>query len=124
MIFVPNPSIKSKFSSTFNIDFRDQIESVPTGTDLYTVFAKATPSSKQVQIGKLITTSKLTKSYFGDRYLFFKHQDMRDDLKIHPEWDSFVLLDEQNGSGCPFKNTWSTVDTITSVFKTITGQYF
>jgi hypothetical protein len=47
---------------------------------------------------------------------------MREDIKIHPEWDSKILLAEE--SGCPFKNAWSTLDTVSSVFKTLTGQYF
>jgi len=32
----------------------------------------------------------MTTSHWGDANLFFRHQDMADDLKIHPEWTAYT----------------------------------
>ena len=37
-----------------------------------------------------MTTSLMTTSHWGDANLFFRHQDMADDLKIHPEWTAYT----------------------------------
>lgn len=59
---------------------------IPSGTLLYKVYALSQPNTEKVHIGDLVMTSEFTSSYFGDRYLFFKHQDVRDDIKLRPEW--------------------------------------
>jgi len=37
--------------------------------------------------------------------MFFKHQDMRDDLIYHPEWTPSVPATNNLLSGCPFAET-------------------
>lgn len=59
---------------------------IPEGTVLYHIYSIANPKDEKVLIGDLVLDSKLTTSLFGDKYLFFKHQDESEDLKIHPEW--------------------------------------
>ena len=73
---------------------------VPEGTTVYSVYASQTPGSPKVHIGDLVTTSPFFSSYFGDRYLFFRHQDMLDDAHIHPEW--VKDLHQGDKDGCPF----------------------
>lgn len=72
---------------------------IPVGATLFKVHALAEPGSPKVHIGDMILTSDFVKSEFGDRYLFFKHQDMREDIKIKPEWEGHL---EVSSSKCPF----------------------
>jgi hypothetical protein len=51
-----------------------------------------------VHIGDIVMASQFTTSNFGDRYFFIKHQDIRDDLKLRPDWES-----SENKYECPFK---------------------
>ena len=41
-------------------------------------------------IGKIVTTSETTTSYWGDEHMYFRHQRMDDDLAIHPEWEPYT----------------------------------
>jgi len=52
--------------------------------------APAELGGKEHYIGDLTTTSIMTTSHWGDANLFFRHQDMADDLKIHPEWTAYT----------------------------------
>jgi len=78
---------------------------------------------KEYKIGSLITTSVMTTSKFGDAGLFFRHQDMAEDLEIKPEWAPYTpgyktkasndLVKEvveqgaaKIASGCPFSYLW------------------
>ncbi|CDW84335.1 UNKNOWN [Stylonychia lemnae] len=93
------PTLKNKFSDDFTEDFQDQLASIPANTLLYKVYSLATPSSSKVHIGDLTIKSQLVRSYFGDRYLFFKHQDIQEDLVFKPEWKSDLKV---HSSRCPF----------------------
>ena len=82
------PVMREKFSDDFDQDFQQQLASIPAGSHLYKVHAMAEPDSPKVHIGDLTITSELVSSYFGDRYLFFKHQDIQEDIVFRPEWKS------------------------------------
>jgi len=41
-------------------------------------------------VGTLSTTSELVTSTWGDNGLFFRHQDMAEDLEIMPEWKPYT----------------------------------
>ena len=87
MFFQPNPEIASQLPDKYQEDYMKTIqERVPEGTALYKVYASKTPGAAKVHIGNLVTTSPFVSSEFGDRYLFFRHQDMLEDAYIHPEW--------------------------------------
>ena len=43
-----------------------------------------------VQVTSLFQTSKFTTSHYGDTGLFFRHQDMADDLRIRPDWNIYT----------------------------------
>jgi hypothetical protein len=81
---------------------------LPAGTELYTIYAIASPKAPEVKIGTIVLKSKFTTSKFGDENLFFEHWNMAEDIKIHPEWDSDtpkyegILDDEAHAAGCPF----------------------
>ena len=66
---------------------------VPTGTKLFDVLALDEPKEDggvEKQIGEIWTTSKLTKSIWGDTRLFFKHFRFEEDLAARPRWRSHV----------------------------------
>ena len=73
LIFEADPSLKTRFSDDFTEYFQSQISKIASGSHLYKVYAIANPNASKVHIGDLYTTSILTPSFFGDRYLFFKH---------------------------------------------------
>lgn len=84
-----------------------QLESVPAGSGLYNVYATNAPgelNGEEHLIGSLVLDGKLVKSKWGDENLFFRHQMMNDDVKIHPEWDPY--LDKFKFGGCPFMSNW------------------
>ena len=41
-------------------------------------------------VGDIILRSPLVTSLWGDAHLFFRHQDMREDFILHPEWDQYT----------------------------------
>ena len=61
------------FPDNFEKDFTDQLITIPQGTVLYKVFARAEPESEKVLIGELHLNSPIIKSNFGDKKLFFEH---------------------------------------------------
>lgn len=88
--FEPNSAIKAMFTADYTSYFTDQLATIPEGSTLYKVNALSAPEATPVHIGDIVMDSKLTTSFFGDKYLFFKHQDMKEDLAIRPEWTSAV----------------------------------
>jgi len=94
------PTLRNTLPDAFKEDFQVTLARIPSGTHLYKVHAIAEPGAERVHIGDLVMTSEFVKSYFGDRYLFFKHQDMREDVKHRPEWEAHLKVG--SGSGCPF----------------------
>ena len=81
--------------------FISQLETVPANSRLYDVYAMDKPEElggTEKVIGTLVLDGQLTKSKWGDENLFFRHQLMSDDVKLHEEWDpyleKFTLTDE------------------------------
>ena len=73
-------------------------------------------------IGRIVATSEITKSLWGDQQLFFKHQRIDDDLEHHPWWEEYIqtwqlgrldetgLVDPPPVEKCPFKFLFSIWD--------------
>jgi len=113
LIFKPTSAIHIMFPDSYQgTYFTDQLASVPADAALYDVYALASPNASQVKIGQLKLTTQMTTSYFGDRYMFFKHQDMRDDIASHPDWDAYVPK-----AKCPFLAMQESVKSITNLFQ-------
>lgn len=87
---------------------------------MFKVFAYSCPKHKLSGargklIGRVVLTSRIVTSLWGDQQLFFKHQRIDDDLKVFPEWEPFLQhweLGKLNETGlispapeeaCPFK---------------------
>lgn len=83
------------WSDRWQADFTDQLSSVSAGTVLFKVFAYSCPihklsGSKGELIGRVVATSEITTSLWGDTTLFFKHQRIDDDLEVHPWWKDYL----------------------------------
>ena len=58
-------------------------------TCVYDVFAFDKPEEMggtEKMIGEVVLTSNVITSKWGDKKLFFRHQDMAEDLQHRPEW--------------------------------------
>eukprot|EP00347_Sterkiella_histriomuscorum_P015747 403355834 len=96
LVFVP--TLRDNYSDDFSEIYQSHLDKVPQGTLLYKVYAHAEPDAPRVHIADLSITSKLMRSNFGDKYLFFKHQDMQEDIALRPEWKSHLKV---GSSRCP-----------------------
>jgi hypothetical protein len=122
LIFVPNAALKKVFPSQpySNDDFLAFAElDIPQDTILFQVYAVASPLSlgPEVHLGSIKTTSKFTRSTFGDTRLFFRHEYMEHDFVKNPSWLPNINVPQACGSahvdpnppahqglgeGCPF----------------------
>lgn len=105
--WTPSDQVSTLFPDDFKQDFQEQLASIPSGTTLYHLSAKADPNADYVHIADLVIETELTSSYFADRYMFFKHQDFREDLVHHPEWEGSVKV-----ASCPFKSLFNSVSSL------------
>lgn len=100
LVFQPAKALKTMFSDQFaSSDLCDTVGKVPTGT-IYYVYAEDTPGDEPQLIGFVDLTQQPVRSNFGDVSLFFEHQRMEDDFKIHPEWvqPAKAILSDQTNS--------------------------
>ena len=84
-----HPSGEIAFPDSFHGPINEDLVTVPRGTKLYDVFALDKPEEMggtEKMIGEVVLTSNLITSKWGDKKLFFRHQDMAEDLRHHPEW--------------------------------------
>lgn len=104
------PTGKLSFPDTYHGLFTDDLESIPSGSTLWEVYAFNKPCAlggTEKHIGSIIATSKQTTSQWGDKNFFVRHQKFDDDLKIHPEWAQYSSSYSRGnqvlyGGGCPF----------------------
>jgi len=116
----PNFPYRLRFHPTGNIRFPDNyvrpvtedLVTIPSGSVLYQVYALDVPEElggKETRIADLVLTSKMVTSKWGDQHLFFRHQDMAEDLRLRPQWNKFTpqwaifLKDPNRPSPC---NGW------------------
>ena len=55
-------------------EVRDDLASIAIGTTLYEVYGAGVDGKNQVYIGRIVTSSRVVASKFGDESLFFRHQ--------------------------------------------------
>ena len=91
-----HPTGEFEFPDAYpGVDFTEQLMTIPSGSVLYEVYGMDKPTElggQEFHIGSLKTTSVMTTTKWGDKNLFFRHQDMSDDLAIHPEWTAYTPL--------------------------------
>lgn len=83
------PTADIQFAESPPHDFRDDLETIPSGTVLFSIYAvesqaeenhlldRAKYRQQGQLIGRIETTSKFITSAYGDRQLFFRHQRFR-----------------------------------------------
>lgn len=86
LTFKPGEAVKDRFPDYFQESYITQLQSIPRETILYEVYAHAGPERQPELIGKLVTKTKFTSSYWGDTQLWIRHNRFDEDLKEHPEW--------------------------------------
>jgi len=113
--FRPNPSVTAMFSSSKPsnlMQYVHDLTQVPANVDLYDVYALDKPSQiggNFAKIGSIQLDGKLVTSKFGDENLFFRHQFMNDDLKLHPEWVPYTASYKLGGK-CPYQTMLEELD--------------
>jgi len=92
LVFRPTGEIV--FPDEYHGVLADDLATIEKDTVLWDVFAWDNPEElggREELIGSLILTSPLVPSLWGDTKLFFRHQDMRDDFILRPEWEEFTV---------------------------------
>jgi len=87
LVFKPTGSIM--FPDSYHGPVHEDLLSIPKGSVLWNVYAWDHPQQlggKEELLGAIVLRSEMVTSHWADTRLFFKHQDMRDDLKLRPEW--------------------------------------
>merc|ERR1711915_469197 len=90
--FKANEKIQN-FPDEYHGPFLNDLTGIAEGTRLFDVYALDKPvemNGTEKKIGELVLESKLTPSKWGDEHLFFRHQNMIEDLAIHPEWEQYL----------------------------------
>jgi len=100
------PTGEISFPDEYVNDFLVDLTSIPKGSTLYQVWALDVPEElggTETHIADLVLTSDMTTSNWGDKHLFFRHQDMADDVVLRPEWEDYLdKFGIEGDSGCPF----------------------
>merc|ERR1712029_59516 len=98
------PSGEINFPDEYVNDWLDDLKSIPQGTTLYQVWAFDKPEELdgvEVHIADLVLTSDMTTTLWGDKHMFFRHQDMAEDVALYPEWEEFLDKFGIPTDGCP-----------------------
>lgn len=94
LVFKPAENLRNKLTDEFSLTFFEQMNQVNTEDVLYEVFAMEKPGVELVKIGKIVMKSPFIPSEFGDKHLFFQHNFLEYDYKMHPEWKQMYTNSE------------------------------
>jgi len=104
-----HPTGELMFSDEYVRPFTEDLTSIPKGSVLYEVYALDEPEElggSEQFIGELVLVSDMVTTKWGDQHLFFRHQDMAEDVAIRPEWEPYLAKFGIEGpSGCPMHNS-------------------
>jgi len=99
------------WTDEYQQNYKDQFKQIPVGSILYDIYAYESPTHalaepKGEYIGKLVSTSEVVTSLWGDQKLFFKHGRIEDDLEEMPQWEDYLQpwalgTLEETGLGMP-----------------------
>jgi hypothetical protein len=102
-----HPTGDIQFSDTYVRPHTEDLVTIPNGSTLYEVYAMDQPEElggTEVHIADLVMTSDMITSLWGDQHLFFRHQDMMDDIDLIPEWKEYTeSFGFEHETGCPVK---------------------
>jgi len=92
-----------------------ELETIPTRTRLFDVYAHASPDAKskgdKVRIGSVRTSSECTRSLFGDQELYFRHVRMEEDIKKKPHWVAQIKALGVSHEACDVDAMWKPLST-------------
>jgi len=98
------PTGDIEFSETYIRPHTEDLVTIPQGSVMYHVWALDSPrelGGTEQKIADLVLVSDMVTSNWGDNNLFFRHQDMVDDLLIKPEWNQFTPKFELSSDPTP-----------------------
>ena len=84
------PTGEIGFPDAYTRPHTDLLTTVPKDSVLYRVHALDKPTElggREQYIADLVLVSDMITSKWGDTRMFFRHQDMADDLRLRPEWN-------------------------------------
>jgi len=87
------PTGKIAFPDEYHGELHDDLKTIEEDTILWEVHAWDDPAELggvEEHIGDILLSSPLVRSFYGDSKLFFRHQDMRDDFKLRPQWKKYT----------------------------------
>jgi len=87
LVFRPTGSIM--FPDAYHGEISADLAGIAEDSVLWEVYAWDAPeqlNGTEEFIGEIVLRSKLVTSLWGDENLFFRHQDMREDFVLKPEW--------------------------------------
>ena len=87
------PTGEISFPDEYVNDWIEDLMSVPVGSTLYNIWALDKPvelGGVETHIGDLVLNSVMSSSVWGDKHLFFRHQDMHEDVDMFPEWEQYL----------------------------------
>lgn len=100
-----HPTGDIQFSDNYVRPFTEDLTSISKGSTLYEVWAMDKPvelGGTEIHIADLVLVSDMVTSVWGDTSLFFRHQDMAEDIALRPEWKNYVdTFGVEFLSGCP-----------------------
>ena len=80
-MFVPAAGVRGIMSSSSTEDFRASLAQIRAGSALYEVFGidscNQAPGAPRVPVGTVRTTSSFVASAYGDKALFFRHEEFK-----------------------------------------------
>jgi len=98
------PTGEFSFSESYTRPFTEDLISIPKGSKLYEVWALDQPAELggvEKHIAELVLVSDMVTSLWGDTSLFFRHQDMVEDIALKPDWKKYIDTFGLKSSGCP-----------------------
>merc|ERR1712080_290790 len=102
-----HPTGELSFADEYHGLFTEDLVSIDEGSTLYEVWAMDQPTElggTETHIANLVLDSQITTSKWGDKHLYFRHQDMWDDIDLVPEWYDYTETFGLGLSRCPFKH--------------------
>jgi len=90
VMFEPTGAASFEDKRKSNDDLMKELSGISPGTELFNLYAFASPTDKlqgnRISLGTLKTTDTCHQSLFGDLDLMFRHQRMEEDFALAPEW--------------------------------------
>jgi len=100
-----HPTGDISFSDNYVRPVNEDLVTIPSGSTLYEVWARDQPEEMggtEAHIADLVLSSEITTSLWGDQHLYFRHQDMWDDIDLFPEWADHTSTFGLGLHRCPF----------------------